>query len=243
MVLLAPPPKSKTAAEQRNVLVAAVDDPTRVYNYRSNWLERVPNLGLHHFGVGDKVQLDYGAWLIEPDLLAGKCLGAAPSHDYGIVCAVGPVRDGRQRNIQVWSAVGSRQGHVSLYPAHTLVLALRRDVLTPRDREGLAAALQELIPVTARSHTQCESTVVHCIRGSEPTCAYVSRERTGPLLSRDLGCRVGTACKSAQVMLWKQRFATGIPSARARGLALEASELLSLHELVQIPFGQQPLPS
>ena len=60
VVLLAPPPKSKTAAEQRNVLVAAVDDPTRVYNYRSNWLERVPNLGLHHFGVGDKVQLDYG---------------------------------------------------------------------------------------------------------------------------------------------------------------------------------------
>ena len=52
---------STAAGEQREVLVAALDDPTRVYSFRSGWLTRAPNPG-PVFAVGDRVQLDVGRW-------------------------------------------------------------------------------------------------------------------------------------------------------------------------------------
>ena len=148
VVVFAPgAPRSPARADQRSVLVVAVDDPDKVYAFRSSWLERAFIDDVRVYALGDRVQLNIACC---PDELldsqfSGKCLGRSSQAVYGRVVGVGVVRRGLQRNVEVVAVGGASSGKVSLYPSHVLVPALRRTVLTDRDSAALEGVLRHFL--------------------------------------------------------------------------------------------------
>ena len=152
VVLLAQDPQA--SADQRGVLVASVDDPTKVFSFRSSWLERVVNDGTREYKLGDRVQLDVANCpdeLCDPQVI-GKCLGLSSQAIYGRVVNVGVMREGSQRNIEVVAVGGPNNGKVSLYSSPVLVPAVRRAVITDQDRAILDNILRHFL--TARNITE-----------------------------------------------------------------------------------------
>ncbi len=135
MVVACPEKVHKKFKDQRAVLVMVADPTSGEQSfsfYRSKWLQRAPVVG-QTFAVGDRVQLNSMADSIDGVELAGKCLGAVAQGRYGIVTAVGPVRNGVQRNVEVMAQLDSSdasrgRGRAagllhSLYPSSALVMA------------------------------------------------------------------------------------------------------------------------
>jgi hypothetical protein len=131
--------------EQREVIVAGMDNQQCPYSFRASHLKRVSNDGSTRFEVGDRVQLDIARYRPKNDMFAGKCLGTADDGAYGLVCSVGVVRDGCQRNVEVVAVGGPRNGMVSMYSACALTEAVRSTVLTDQDRRLLIDIVEELI--------------------------------------------------------------------------------------------------
>ena len=75
----------------------------------------------------------------------GKCLGTPSQSMYGRVVAVGVIREGIQRNVEVVAVGGPHNGQVSLYPAYALVPAARNAVMTNHDLSLLHATVHHFL--------------------------------------------------------------------------------------------------
>jgi len=150
-------PTTSSTSIQRDVLVAAVRDPTiesneSVFSFQSSWLQRAPNTN-HLFSLRDKVQLDISKWTLSPktdewiapdEAAARKCLGNPAQGKFGFVVSNGSIKDGIQRNIEVMGSDGT----VSFYSAISLVPAVRASVLDQCDISSLTKLLEKLITST-----------------------------------------------------------------------------------------------
>jgi hypothetical protein len=112
--------------------------------YRSSWLKRLmPQVA--QFALGQRVQLNCTAWFISSAEALGKCLGTPANALYGVVCGVGSLRNGVQRNIEVVVLNGKEEsGRLSLYPAYMLSPAVRSMILTFHDKEMLVTVVTSL---------------------------------------------------------------------------------------------------
>lgn len=91
-------------ADQSEVVVMAEDESTCSMQYgvfRASWLKRAsPVLS---FKLGDLVSLNPAICGVDSseELFLGKCLGSPEDRSWGVVCSVGGVRNGIQRNVEV----------------------------------------------------------------------------------------------------------------------------------------------
>ena len=138
------PSANTDADEQRDVLISSLADPKKVYSYRGKWLVR-HKADPRRYKVGDRVKLDIATARSQGKETAGKCLGLPAQGNYGLVCGLGNVRDGLQRNIEVVSVSGSRVGTVSLYPSYSLMPATRLAVLLDDEMPSLIAKVSEVL--------------------------------------------------------------------------------------------------
>jgi SpoVK/Ycf46/Vps4 family AAA+-type ATPase len=151
VVLLAPLPRAG-AAEQRMVLVASLDGSGLLGPaswYRGAWLERAPPQPRSTFAPGDRVALNECVSVAPSGRpFAGKCLGLPATQRYGVVVAVGPVRDGVQRNVEVRNVAGSGLCPAPLSHAACAIAGVPK--LAPA---GAANPRRHPHPLLAASHT------------------------------------------------------------------------------------------
>ena len=146
--------------------------------FKSSWLERLnPSpiiVGLNttkpfnYFKVGDRVQLNFGTWLPFAIETCGKCLGTPLDYQYGIVYSEGCVKDGVQRNIEVYcvSELNSTcvSPHISLYPSYALVRAnLGAVIQSGKQVESLVNMLTEVCPFQVAAMFKTNSLQVNCL--------------------------------------------------------------------------------
>lgn len=128
--------------------------------YKSSWLKRSEES--HVFAVGDRVRLRPGIHSENRITVDNKCLGTLSQRRYGIVCSVGALRNGVQRNVEVlcplligpqhlftssndWQEMceGDKDCARSLYPAAVLTLAERSMVVLEGDINQLKSLIKE----------------------------------------------------------------------------------------------------
>jgi hypothetical protein len=132
-----------TGGDQRSIMVISEDEDgpfkQEPFFFRSSWIEKADNSSCRKFKLGDRVQLNpVLAQSRDCADVAGKCLGTLGRHcRYGLVRAVGPTRDGVQRNIEVVEVV---RGGISIYPAYSLIPASQATLLSfDSESEGFAS--------------------------------------------------------------------------------------------------------
>eukprot|EP01038_Epipyxis_sp_PR26KG_P004361 gene4361-6169_t len=105
------------------------------------------------FSEGDRVQLNPGNWIAKSPTTRSKCLGVPTDNLYGIVKKVGPLRDGVQRNVEVYAICqDSKERGVSLYPSYALVLANRHTVVANGEEfDSLVEAVQDFSELASLS--------------------------------------------------------------------------------------------
>jgi hypothetical protein len=156
------PAAARAGKDQRGVIVMHEDLTTtqiKYSAYKSSWLKRSEEAPV--FAVGDRVRLKPGMHLHDNATVANKCLGTPSQRRYGIVCSVGAVRNGIQRNVEVlcpllpgrrkvfssidWQELceGSKDCARSLYPSAVLARAERCMVAIAGDAEQLKDLIKE----------------------------------------------------------------------------------------------------
>lgn len=152
IVLYAPDIDEK--GNQRNIVVAAVDKIDQPFKFKSSWLKHAPNNSDYKFKIGDRVQLDRQAYLVGSTESCGKCLRSPGHYRYGIVTAIGPLRDGIVRNIQVKlpDAIAEEGPRVSFYPSNVLVPAVKQMVLTSQEYNDLLSLSNSIAKFDFTSH-------------------------------------------------------------------------------------------
>ncbi len=137
-------------------------DTSQTFLFKSSWLERVQPtpiiVGLNsekpknYFLNGDRVQLNFGTWMQGALETCGKCLGVPLDFKYGVVYSEGIIKDGVQRNIEVFVVNEDFKGdqdnpHLSLYPSFALVKANLGVVIQNTEQvTSLLKTLAEICP-------------------------------------------------------------------------------------------------
>lgn len=220
---------SDGSAEQRGILVAPLGPDGTLgpaAAFRGSWLELAPPL-LRPFVVGDRVALDPGSWRRGDTCTGHKCLGEPSWGRFGVVVAVGPVRDGAQRNVDVLAVVGSggpgrsaREGGDvsspprSLYPAAALVAAVPAAVQAEDDAmRGTAALVAAVRAVSQGAPDEAARRLVE------------TATAVGPAVWSDVVTVCGAAAAAAACVEWYSRPAVAVATActQAEGAALAAA--------------------
>lgn len=153
-IVVAAPDGNRKAKGQRAVLIMQSDpesNSARFSFYHSKWLCRVSAVR-NIFNVGDRVQLNAQCEYLDGVSLSGKCLGSPKECRYGVVSAVGPIRNGIQRNVEVVAllndadtahGIGRNHGYLySLYPSAALVFAEKASTLFSTTMEELSSHIK-----------------------------------------------------------------------------------------------------